>query len=895
MRGLSGPSDAEDPPPPPPPAAGPRMARRPRLLCGAALLLAAALLLLALKAACSRAKDVTMPAKVPVNFFPSSSPVVDFFLGQLDLAEIVRQDSEVSLFFFYAPWCGQSIAVREEIEKVALSLADQVLFVAINCWWNQGRCRKQKHFFYFPVIYLYHRSFGPIEYKGLLNAVYIEKFVRRVMTPLRYISSEAKLQRFLSSYEPGVLGYFEFNASPQPPGYLTFFASALHSLSKDYLGTIHFGVITDKLVAKGIPLTHSGSVYLHRHAKASLLYPHGAMNYTAENVCRWALENQESFLRWLRPHGGKSLLMNNELQKGPALFLFLPFDPLADSQPLVDEISSLALAYNNCHRSGQEGPATLRPGAGGGGGETSPATASPFRPAERFPAAQSPCCNTVLLPAHLPAISRTHNVCELCVNRSTGVPPSRLAGPPCSFLAIEAALGSFYLKERSFLRVVPKATTLCSNFLSSYSPFGHYTACCRTVTRGLPPPFGSPASPLPLAPEGALPAHGERWAEEHPSRSMTHSEDRTGLLWGGAVRGLSCRTNKTLNLYLLDSNLFWMYAERLGAPTLTSPREFAAIVDLKEETHYVLGHSPALIRAQLETFIHNYSTLYSPLRRHLVSGRRSIHLGAPPGISEVATDTFQEVVLESDKDVLLLYYAPWCGFCAALHHVFIQLARILPDHFVVARVDVSQNDLPWEFVTDHLPNILFFPRQRKGQSVKFPQEFPVTLPNLLKFLLRHASPPPAQACLQERRASLLDRELRQLRAETQALREAQALLRAQLSEGRQEEGRLRREGRALREQQGALQSQREHLQALCDQKARETEDLAGQLQELAEAAKALLTENALLKILMASKAKPDLDSDPAPEDEEEEEASVAAQAPQAPPEPSKENWTEPLT
>lgn len=37
------------------------------------------------------------------------------------------------------------------------------------------------------------------------------------------------------------------------------------------------------------------------------------------------------------------------------------------------------------------------------------------------------------------------------------------------------------------------------------------------------------------------------------------------------------------------------------------------------------------------------------------------------------------------QDTLLLYYAPWCGFCMALNHVFIQLARILPDNFVVAR------------------------------------------------------------------------------------------------------------------------------------------------------------------------------------------------------------------
>lgn len=70
-----------------------------------------------------------MPAKLPVSFFSSTSPVCDLFLGQLDRAEDIRQDSEITLFFFYAPWCGQSVAVREEIEKVASSLADQVRWI----------------------------------------------------------------------------------------------------------------------------------------------------------------------------------------------------------------------------------------------------------------------------------------------------------------------------------------------------------------------------------------------------------------------------------------------------------------------------------------------------------------------------------------------------------------------------------------------------------------------------------------------------------------------------------------------------------------------------------------------------------------------------------------------
>lgn len=68
------------------------------------------------------------------------------------------------------------------------------------------------------------------------------------------------------------------------------------------------------------------------------VFPREAVNYTAENIHKWALENREALLRWLRPHGGKSLLLNNELKKGPALLVFLPFNPLAESHPLIDEV-----------------------------------------------------------------------------------------------------------------------------------------------------------------------------------------------------------------------------------------------------------------------------------------------------------------------------------------------------------------------------------------------------------------------------------------------------------------------------------------------------------------------------------------------------------------------------
>ncbi|KAE8579802.1 hypothetical protein XENTR_v10024188 [Xenopus tropicalis] len=827
------------------------MGRRPELLCGAIALSFA--LIVALRFTCSRAKDVVRPAKPPVHFFSSHSPVVDLFLGQLDYAEYIRQDSEITMFFLYAPWCGQSITARAEIEQVASKLADQVLFVAVNCWWHQGKCKKQKTFYYFPVINLYHKNFGPIEYKGPITAAYIEKFVRRVMSPLLYIPSQERLQEFLSNYEPGVLGFFEFNASPQPPGYLTYFKSALHSLQKDYLGTIRFGVITDRKVAKEISLSNPGSIYLHRNLNSSLVYPDNEMNFTATNICKWALDNRENLFYWLRPHGGKSLLLHNELKKGPALFMFIPYNPLSEEQPLLHEITEVALEYNSCtkslpvHEDHDQKDSYKK--------SSSDTTLHNTGSYKGFS-----CCNTVVLPQwHL--MSRIHNICELCVNLSAGIRPSKVYMHQCNFLDIEAALDLFYLKENSFMGFLSKVRE-CSNFPRFYSPYNYYTACCQTLSKGFI------ASSSFLKNTHIIPSSNGKNFKEDNTHLVPHIEEKILLspsyhISGNSITGLSCRTNKTLNLYLLDSNLSWMYAERLGASGSASGKEFAAIVDIKEEVHYILDHWHPLIKPNLEAFIQNYSKVYSPLQRHLV-GDAPPYASNEQLITEVTSNTFYPVVLESKKDVLLVYYTTWCGFCVALNHIFIRLSQLLAtDSLVVTRINIAHNDLPWQFMVDRVPTILFFPQNRKDRSVKYPEDQQITLPNLLKFIIKHATLPstasdPPASCpkhylqYKEDHVSYLERGMQRLRAEIEVLHKAQDLLLSHISDARKNTQDLKVQKEKLEHHNKALELHKEHLQVLYEQKQKEVGTMADKLKELAAASESLLAENAVLKFLMVS-------------------------------------------
>lgn len=151
--------------------------------------------------------------------------------------------------------------------------------------------------------------------------------------------------------------------------------------------------------------------------------------------------------------------------------------------------------------------------------------------------------------------------------------------------------------------------------------------------------------------------------------------------------------------------------------------------------------------------------------------------------------------------------------------------------------------------------------------MKYPEDLPITLPNLLRFILHHSDPasapqnlvnPPTKECLQREAVlqqghiSHLEREIQKLRAEISALQQAQGQVEARLSSARRDEQQLRRQQHTLERQHSLLQLHSEQLQALYEQKTRELEEVARKLQELADASENLLTENTWLKILVAT-------------------------------------------
>ena len=127
----------------------------------------------------------------------------------------------------------------------------------------------------------------------------------------------------------------------------------------------------------------------------------------------------------------------------------------------------------------------------------------------------------------------------------------------------------------------------------------------------------------------------------------------------------------------------------------------------------------------------------------------------------VTGDTFDALVLDPNKDVLLAVTAPWCQHCKALEPVYERLAKRFRriDSVVVARVDGTANEHPAMGTMQGYPSILLFPATRnaslaKGAPVLY--DGARTVPALTKFLKAHAAVPyslPLKASAKKERAA----------------------------------------------------------------------------------------------------------------------------------------------
>merc|ERR1712054_74602 len=102
--------------------------------------------------------------------------------------------------------------------------------------------------------------------------------------------------------------------------------------------------------------------------------------------------------------------------------------------------------------------------------------------------------------------------------------------------------------------------------------------------------------------------------------------------------------------------------------------------------------------------------------------------------------TFEAVVMNNDKDVLVEFYAPWCGHCKQLAPVYDELGEAFSDEdgVTIAKMDATANeiDIPGVNVRG-FPTVIFFKGDDKASPVVY--EGGRTKSDFIKYLKKNAS------------------------------------------------------------------------------------------------------------------------------------------------------------
>jgi protein disulfide-isomerase A1 len=104
-------------------------------------------------------------------------------------------------------------------------------------------------------------------------------------------------------------------------------------------------------------------------------------------------------------------------------------------------------------------------------------------------------------------------------------------------------------------------------------------------------------------------------------------------------------------------------------------------------------------------------------------------------VTIIVAKNYEQIVMDDEKDVLVEFYAPWCGHCKSLAPKYDQLGEAyknseFKDKVVIAKVDATANDVPDDI--SGFPTIKLYPAGKKSEPATF--EGARTVEGLIEFI-----------------------------------------------------------------------------------------------------------------------------------------------------------------
>jgi len=155
------------------------------------------------------------------------------------------------------------------------------------------------------------------------------------------------------------------------------------------------------------------------------------------------------------------------------------------------------------------------------------------------------------------------------------------------------------------------------------------------------------------------------------------------------------------------------------------------LINIANEMAKYRPESAEISETLLSKFASDYLT--GNLKQHLMSEKTPEDWDAKP-VKVLTGENFESVVNQADKNVLVEFYAPWCGHCKQLAPVWEQLAEAFLPHsnIIIAKMDSTQNEVSSVSVQS-FPTLKFYP----AGSDKTPKDYNEArdFAHLAKFLM----------------------------------------------------------------------------------------------------------------------------------------------------------------
>ncbi|OAL54901.1 protein disulfide-isomerase [Pyrenochaeta sp. DS3sAY3a] len=231
------------------------------------------------------------------------------------------------------------------------------------------------------------------------------------------------------------------------------------------------------------------------------------------------------------------------------------------------------------------------------------------------------------------------------------------------------------------------------------------------------------------------------------------------------LKPLALKHKGAINFATIDAKSFGQHAGNLNLKVGTWPAFAIQRTDKNEKFPY--DQELKITEKEIGTFVEDF--LAGKVDPSIKSDPIPESQDGP--VTIVVAKNYQELVIDNDKDVLLEFYAPWCGHCKALAPKYDELGQLfateeLSKLVTIAKVDATTNDVPDEI--QGFPTIKLFPAGKKDSPVDYSGSR--TIEDLIQFIKENGSHG-ASAVYQEKVEEVVEEVAEEAADATEAVKE----------------------------------------------------------------------------------------------------------------------------